>query len=173
MVFTVTILGFFLKRKKMFQHHFVLICSFIMIMRGFSQCLTHRFCITFTGFSNVEEEVLGYFSSTFQKFKLGQSVAKRKLTSMTHPRDFSQLSYYTMLAKNGTLELKFKAERYLECCCLSSVMRKANFMRTDDALADHQKRLEDQYLPTSYLWIHRRFLKFNGDAFESKPASDP
>ena len=78
-----------------------------------------------------------------------------------------------MLAKNGTLELKFKAERYLECCCLSSVMRKANFMRTDDALADHQKRLEDQYLPTSYLWIHRRFLKFNGDAFESKPAGDP
>ena len=37
------------------------------------------------------------FSSTFQKFKLGQSVAKRKLTSMTHPaadpRDFSRLSY--------------------------------------------------------------------------------
>ena len=98
--------GLFLKRKKMFQHHFVLICSFIMIMRGFSQCLTHRFCITFTGFSNVEEEVLGYFSSTFQKFKLGQSVAKRKLTSMTHPRDFSLLSYYVGQKWDSRIEVQ-------------------------------------------------------------------
>ena len=90
----------------MFQHHFVLICSFIMIMRGFSQCLTHRFCITFTGFSNVEEEVLGYFSSTFQKFKLGQSVAKRKLTSMTHPRDFSLLSYFVGQKWDSRIEVQ-------------------------------------------------------------------
>lgn len=52
-------------------------------------------------------------------------------------------------------------------------MRKANFMRTDDALADHQKRLEDQYLLTFYLWIDLRFLKFNLDAFECELFLDP
>ena len=52
-------------------------------------------------------------------------------------------------------------------------MRKANFMRTDDALADDQKRLEDQYLLTFYLWIDLRFLKFNLDAFECELFLDP